>query len=270
MKNSSRQSFLGPDAQKIFAECRVAIVGLGGGGSHIVQQLAHVGFLNFVLFDPDTIEEHNLNRLIGGTLADARKMEPTPKVEIAARMIRGLQPEASIELHQQRWQEAPAALQACDLVFGCLDGIRERNELQVCVRRFLIPWIDVGLDVHTVAPEPPQMAGQVVLTTPDGPCLRCLGVITEQNLADEATDYGQAGIRPQVVWANGVLASAAVGLAVELLTNWTKTPRPLVWLSYEGNHGTLGPHRLLPYVDLSRACPHFSQAELGSNAFRKL
>jgi tRNA A37 threonylcarbamoyladenosine dehydratase len=46
MNNSfSRQSFLGPDSQQIIEAATVGVVGLGGGGSQIVQALAHIGFL---------------------------------------------------------------------------------------------------------------------------------------------------------------------------------------------------------------------------------
>jgi len=43
MSDFSRQNFLGPRAQDILVNTRAAIVGLGGGGSHIAQQLAHIG-----------------------------------------------------------------------------------------------------------------------------------------------------------------------------------------------------------------------------------
>lgn len=49
---------------------RVGIICLGGGGPHVAQQLAHIGVGQYVLVDPDVIEETNLNRLVGGTLAD--------------------------------------------------------------------------------------------------------------------------------------------------------------------------------------------------------
>ena len=39
----SSQSFLGAEAGHVFESAIVGIVGLGGGGSHIAQQLAHVG-----------------------------------------------------------------------------------------------------------------------------------------------------------------------------------------------------------------------------------
>ncbi len=72
----SRQSFLGNGAEDALAAAKVAIVGLGGGGSHVAQQLAHVGFRHFKLFDGDLIEDSNLNRLVGGTEIDVAMAMP--------------------------------------------------------------------------------------------------------------------------------------------------------------------------------------------------
>ena len=41
--NLQRQSFLGADAEIVLRRSKAALVGLGGGGSHIAQQLAHIG-----------------------------------------------------------------------------------------------------------------------------------------------------------------------------------------------------------------------------------
>ena len=76
-----RQEFLGPDAQYSFENIRVGIVGYGGGGSHVGQQLAHIGVTNQVIFDDDQIEDSNLNRLIGGRKVDLANS--TPKTDIA-------------------------------------------------------------------------------------------------------------------------------------------------------------------------------------------
>src|SRR5262249_31739922 len=45
----SRQSFLGPDSSEALAAATIGVVGVGGGGSQIVQQLAHVGIGGYVL-----------------------------------------------------------------------------------------------------------------------------------------------------------------------------------------------------------------------------
>src|SRR4029079_1904858 len=91
----TRQGFLGEDAQEWIARCVVGVVGLGGGGAHIVQQLAHVGLPRYVLYDGDCVDESNLNRLVRANVIDAKA--ETPKLHIAKTTIWGLQPDAIIE-----------------------------------------------------------------------------------------------------------------------------------------------------------------------------
>jgi hypothetical protein len=256
-----RQSFLGRRSDEIIESARIGVAGLGGGGSHVVQQLAHVGFQHYVLYDNDFVEEHNLNRLIGATAADA--VVKVPKIFVASRLILGLQPSAKIQVFERRWQENPGPLRSCDLIFGCVDSYAERRELETCARRYVIPYIDIGIDVHQVGNEPPRMSGQVILSMPGDLCLTCLGFLTDEKLAQEAAHYGAAGPRPQVVWANGIVASAAVAIAVDLLTDWTKSLRAPIYLSYDGNTGVVQPHIRLKYVEHSKGCPHFPASQVG-------
>lgn len=260
----SRQSFLGENAQGVIERAVVGLTGLGGGGSHVVQQLAHLGFLNYRVYDPDAVEDSNLNRLVGAGGNDAA--ERTPKIEIAHRIIKGLRPEATVVSYAQRWQDNPEPLRGCDLIFGCLDGFNERRELEACARRYLIPLIDIGMDVHVVGNEPPRMGGQVILSMPGGPCMFCLGFLSEMTLAREGERYGDAGARPQVVWPNGVLASTAVGIAVDLLTDWTRSLRDVVYMEYDGNASTLKPHMRLQYLN-ERNCPHYLLDKVGDPVF---
>jgi hypothetical protein len=235
----------------------VGVCGLGGGGSHVVQQLAHIGFQNYVLYDDDPVEESNLNRLIGATSADA--LAETSKLHLAKMMIYGLQPRASVRGFACKWQDRPTALRECQILFGCVDGYKGREELEIVCRRFLIHYIDIGMDVHGV--EKPVIGGQVILSSPGGPCMRCMGFLTDEKLAQDAARYGNAGARPQVVWPNGVLASAAVGLAVDLVTDWTRLRRSHAYLVYDGNESTLGDSVTLRGI--KRECPHFSVTALG-------
>jgi hypothetical protein len=249
----SRQSFLGTQAQDLFAQLRVAVLGLGGGGSHIVQQLAHIGFRRFVVCDPDVVEDTNLNRLIGATERDVARR--TRKIDVARRLIRGLAKGASIQAFPSPWQECAEAVRSADIIFGCLDGYAARQALEAFSRRYLLPLIDIGMDVHCVADEPPAMSGQVILSLPGEPCMMCLGFLNELTLTQEATRYGDAGVQPQVVWANGVLASTAVGIAVELVTGWTAHPRAPIYLEYDGNLGVMVPHKRVKFIP--ETCAHY-------------
>lgn len=256
----NRQSFLGADSQKRIESAIIGLVGLGGGGSHIAQQLAHLGFLNYRTWDGDIAEDPNLNRLIGVTESDI--VAATPKTEIARRVIKGLRASAKIESYNCKWQDNPEPLRGCDLIFGCVDGFSQRRELEACARRYLIPLIDIGMDVHRVGDEPPRMGGQVILSMPGGPCMFCLGFLNERGLAQEGERYGDAGPRPQVVWPNGILASSAIGIAVDLLTDWTRSLRDVVYLEYDGNKGTLKPHGRLQYLE-RRPCVHYAVDQVG-------
>ncbi len=257
MRRLDRQSFLGADSEAVLDAATIGLVGLGGGGSHHVQQLAHLGVGGFVLVDPDTIDLTNTNRLIGGTLADAEGARP--KVEIAARTIRGINARARIRALKSDWRFVLDDLKACDVLLGAVDSFRERDELEKFARRFVIPYVDVGMDVVELPDGPFLISGQVILSLPDGPCLRCCHFITDERLQREAERYGAAGSRPQMVWPLGVLASTAVGVAVELVTPWHKSPSTFIYIEYDGNRRTVSASHWMSALQ-DRACVHYPTA----------
>lgn len=262
----SRQSFLGPNSQQQIAACVVGIAGLGGGGSHIAQQLAHLGFMNYVLFDRDAIEESNLNRLVGGTMQDV--IDKRLKIEIARRVILGIRPGANVRVIADVWQNHVEALKACDIAFGCVDGFDQRRQLEATARRFLVPFIDIGMDVYRPAGCAPSISGQVILSMPGYACMTCMGFLNERSLGKEAAAYGDAGAQPQVVWSNGILASVAVGVAVDLVTDWSQTLRGPVYQSYRGNVGSVSVDPTLRFAPCS--CYHFPLAEAGPVTFKSV
>lgn len=261
-----RQSFLGADSTEVLSRCRVGIVGLGGGGSHICQQLDHLGVGEFALFDPDIVEETNLNRLVGATEEDVAK--GNSKVSVAERLIRGVNPWARVEGYKAQWQYYASYVRPCDVVFGCVDGFIQREQLEAACRRFLIPYIDLGMDV-TRCGDGFVISGQVAISMPGDLCMRCLGIITEDRLKEEAQRYGAAGGRPQVIWSNGVLASAAVGMFVKLVTPWEKRPQFPILLEYDGNAQTLLPSNKLGCLKGKR-CGHFEGLQSVGDPFWKV
>jgi len=112
-------------------------------------------------------------------------------------MIRGLQPHARIIAVRDTWQHATEQLKTCDIIMGAVDGFAEREQLERFARRYLIPYIDIGMDVHDLGKDGFLISGQVILSTPGSPCLRCCGLITDDRLKEEAGKYGAAGSRPR-------------------------------------------------------------------------
>lgn len=265
MDRLERQSFLGPDSTKLLRNSTVGLIGLGGGGSHEVQQMAHLGIGGYVLVDPDTIDWTNTNRLVGGTLADVERKRS--KVHIAERVIRGLQPDARIKMVQGRWEMVLEELKGCDIIVGAVDSYVARDQIERFCRRFLIPYIDIGMDVLALGDGNGYLvSGQVILSSPSRPCLWCCGFLDEEKLRKEAAQYGGAGGRPQVVWPNGVLASTAVGLLVQLLCPWHSKTTDFTYLVYDGNRGTVTPSPWVASLQ-NKICSHFSASEVGDPGF---
>lgn len=262
-----RQGFLGPEATKRIANTRVGVVGLGGGGSHVVQQLAHLGFQRYVLCDPDRVECSNLNRLAGATEQDARRRRL--KVEVASRQVKALHAISEIRAHPDRWQACMRDIAECDLVIGCLDSFEQRDALEAHCRRHYIPYVDIGMEVRGGERGRHEIYGQVVLSLPGNACLQCANVVTEETLGREVQDYGQAGPQPQVIWPNGVLASTAVGHCVSLVTGWSPIISLPVRLDYVGSSGCLVESEIWMSLRSIR-CPHYPLGQAGDPIFHSI
>ena len=91
--------------------------------------------------------------------------------------------------------------------------------------------------------------------------MKCLGFLNDERLRQEAQHYGAAGDRPQVIWSNGVLASVAVGIVVDVLTGWRSVPRRGEYLHYDGNSHELSRSPRLEYAPPT--CIHFPLEEIG-------
>jgi hypothetical protein len=134
----------------------------------------------------------------------------------------------------------------------------------------MLPYIDIGMDVTEVGSDHYAVAGQVILSRPGHPCMRCIGFLTPERLAREENDYGDAGVNPQVVWTNGTLASIAVGEFVKLRTPWFPSNDPFVWLELDGNRQTVTSSQQPQYRMIPEHCPHHGGADGLGDPFFKL
>ena len=253
-----RQCFLGPNSDEQLASSTVAIVGLCGGGSPIAQQLAHIGVGHFRLFDHDRADDTNRNRMIG--LRPHHVKRRMRKTHVIRDLILGINPNADVQVFPRLWTEEAQHLRDCDAVFGCVDTFTVREQLERYARRFLIPYIDVGMDVLGDNGRF-FIVGQSILSLPRRPCMRCMSFIDETVLAREARDYGAAGGRPQVVWPNGALASFAVAQFMSLVTPWNPELAMPLYIEYDGNRLIAAPSRRLEFVPVE--CPHYPSDGVG-------
>ena len=104
--------------------------------------------------------------------------------------------------------------------------------------------------------------GQVIVSIPGEPCFRCMNFIRDTDVAAEESRYGNAGGAPQVIWSNGVLASTAVGLFVQMLTPWCPQQANSHFMGYDGDASTLEQDTRLAHVR-NRLCVHYGASDLG-------
>lgn len=250
---------IGPAGDAKLARTRVGVVGLSGGGSHVIQQLAHQGVGTLIPIDDQLVDETNLGRLVGATEAD---VDVTSKVALAKRVAGGIDASIDVDGVEDRFP-SPAtisALKQVDVVVACLDRFDAREAVTTFCRRYLIPLVDVGMSIRSVGEQLATADGQVIVSLPGHPCLRCY-FVTDAVLARERADrppgYDEnpdAPGDPQVVSMNGVLASEACNSVLDLITGYSGGHRGARQWQYDGRSGRLEPHDLPPARPDCPAC----------------
>lgn len=92
---SRTELLLGEEAMKKLKESTVAVFGIGGVGSYVVEALARSGVGKFVLFDNDEVSLTNINRQLIAT----RKTIGRKKVEVMRERIADINPNAEVEMN---------------------------------------------------------------------------------------------------------------------------------------------------------------------------
>jgi hypothetical protein len=224
--------FFGEEGQARIRASRVGIVGLGGLGSHVAQQVIYLGVGHLTVIDPDPVEATNLNRLVGATAEDARSARL--KVDVVERMALSVDPLIEvIKIPNSVTSDAAVnALQTVDHIVGCLDHDGPRLLLTVLSSTYDKPYLDLATDISV---DDAWFGGRVIFASGGEGCLVCfneldqrdirLWMSNEAELAEEDRIYGQSrvGPSPSVVALNGVVASAG---AMELIAAMT-TMRPI-------------------------------------------
>ena len=133
----------GPAIQSILGDLRIAIVGAGGTGSAVAEQLVRLGVRYLLLVDPDHLSPSNVTRVYGSTQRDVGR----PKVDVLRDHLLAIAPDLDCKTIAEMATLKPVAqaLAAADLVFGCTDDNAGRLVLSRLSTYFLLPVIDVGV-----------------------------------------------------------------------------------------------------------------------------
>ena len=141
----------GEQCQADLVRRRILVVGAGSVGLDVVVRLAASGLYHITVMDFDTVQYHNLDRLIGAKPRDARLMRP--KTFVAQREATGAATaeKAGVEVSDLSICE-PEGLQLAldhDLIFSCVDRPWPRAVLNALAYSDFIPVIDGGIGIDT-------------------------------------------------------------------------------------------------------------------------
>jgi molybdopterin/thiamine biosynthesis adenylyltransferase len=173
----------GAEVQDLLKRLTVGVVGLGGTGSAVTEQLIRLGVGCLVVCDPQNFEKSNVNRVYGSGLSD----EGRPKTEIAEELALDIGLATEVKPHQGSITDlhVAKAFRDCDVIFGCTDDEWGRAVLSKMALSYLIPVFDTGVMVDSENGVIKSVRGRITTLIPQSPCLFCRGAISGDTIAAE-------------------------------------------------------------------------------------
>ena len=166
---------LGEAGQDVLRGLRVGVVGAGGTGSPILEQLVRLGVGKLVVIDDDEVTSSTVARGYGSSTGDVGR----PKVDVAfdhaARI--GLAAEIRPVRGNLRDREVVNELRHCDVVFCCVDGHAARVILNRWAYWHLAPVLDVAVLISSSDGRIDGINGRLTWLAPGAACLLCRGRI---------------------------------------------------------------------------------------------
>lgn len=237
----------GEEGQQRIRETTCTVIGIGGLGTHVVQQLALLGVGKMHLIDSEELDESNRNRYVGACHDDP--IPGTPKVMLGERLVNHVDPSIAVETVEDSFisKGGYAAIRCADYVFGCIDCEGARLVLTEICSAYARPYFDLASDV--IPGERLQYGGRICTAVGAKGCLVCLDVLDMEEAGEDMEGdverrnrealygvdrraLGRSG--PSVVSVNGVIASLAV---TEFMGAVTGIRSPNRHVNYYGHTG---------------------------------
>ena len=228
----------GEPVQRMIGMLRIGVVGCGGTGSAVAEQLVRLGARHLKLVDADTLSASNVTRVYGSTPADVGR----PKTDVLADHLRRIASDLKCETVDGKCTSRRVAkrLTGADLIFGCTDDNAGRLVLSRLCYWFLTPVVDMGvLLTSDLDGTLDGIHGRITILTPGTACLLCRGRVdlalaaaeiraAEEHQRLEAEGYAPAlgGVEPAVVAFTTMTAALAVSELLERLVGYGASPRP--------------------------------------------
>jgi molybdopterin-synthase adenylyltransferase len=124
---------------EVLRTARVVVVGCGGLGGYVAEQLARIGVGHLRLIDSDVFEETNLNRQLFCTETSLGM----PKVQVAAKRLAEVNSEVCVDTCKEALtcDNASELIAESQCVIDCLDTVQSRFQLALACQKSEIPLV---------------------------------------------------------------------------------------------------------------------------------
>jgi molybdopterin/thiamine biosynthesis adenylyltransferase/proteasome lid subunit RPN8/RPN11 len=259
----------GEDVQRLLGRLHVAVVGAGGTGSAVSEQLIRLGVGVLSIYDPQKFEASNVNRVYGSGVSDKGTAKVTLLERLAAQVGLGTVIHAVRDSIYRR--EVAKGLREADIIFGCTDEDAARSILQQVAFRYGIPVLDMGVKIDSAQGALRSVAGRMTALYPGTSCLFCRGRIDaarvshdlerffnpqlarrreEEGYAPELTENN-----PAVIPFTTTVASGAIAELLHRLTGFMGAERTTTELIYRFDCNEIGRNSVPPKRDCWCASP---------------
>jgi hypothetical protein len=177
----------GQDIQALLGRLKIAVVGAGGTGSAVAEQLIRLGVGKLLIIDGDCFDPSNINRVYGSRIVD----RGISKVKLVERLAADIGLGTVIETVQKPifFESAFRHLRNCDVVFGCTDDEWGRSLLTRLAIYYFIPVFDIGVKIDSNRCIIQSIQGRVTTLIPSVACLYCRGRIKSDRVRAESLQF---------------------------------------------------------------------------------
>lgn len=136
---SREELLIGREALNKLKKSKVAVFGIGGVGSYVVESLARAGIGNFILIDNDDVSISNINRQLIATQETIGRA----KVEVARERILEINPKAKVTIYKEFFLPNSEEIidKDVDYIVDAIDTVTAKIELAVRAEKLNIPII---------------------------------------------------------------------------------------------------------------------------------
>ena len=195
----------GKDLQSVLKRLIIGVVGAGGTGSSVAEQLIRLGAGHLLVADPQRLAASNVTRVYGSSVRDAGR----PKVELIARLASSIGFGTQIETVDGAitFESVLKQFRKCDVIFGCTDDQWGRSLLNRLSIYYCIPVLDLGVRIDS------KMASSILCRDVLRRCIREAPVcFAGRGSVQNTFDWSQCPLKRQSFYAERGMLQALLSL----------------------------------------------------------